>query len=162
MELGRRGRRAGAGAARAAKNPASPVQEGGALRLRGRQIDEPTVLRMLLIAPPRKISATIATIVMSARINAYSARPWPSSLSRRMRFDECVVERHDPNHLLSKEIPRSGVAPTLRAHVLGVNARRGAPAPTEGPVRRARRGRWRRHHGTLAPAAGHAGARTRA
>ena len=31
-----------------------------------------------LLWPPRKIRATIATIAMSARINAYSARAWPS------------------------------------------------------------------------------------
>src|SRR4026207_79768 len=40
---------------------------------------------MPLIAPPRKISATIATMAMRARISAYSARPWPSS-SRRIRL----------------------------------------------------------------------------
>src|SRR4051812_30875585 len=34
---------------------------------------------MFEIWPPRKIRATIATIAMSARISAYSARPWPSS-----------------------------------------------------------------------------------
>ena len=34
---------------------------------------------------PRKIRAMIATIAMSARIRAYSARPWPSS---SLRMDE--------------------------------------------------------------------------
>src|SRR6188474_3613339 len=42
---------------------------------------------------PRKISAMIAMMAMRARINAYSARPWPSS-SRRdeaIRANSCVI-----------------------------------------------------------------------
>src|SRR3954453_13278689 len=48
-------------------------------RSRSRQTDAPTVWRMPEIWPPRKMRATIATMAMSARISAYSARPWPSS-----------------------------------------------------------------------------------
>ena len=43
------------------------------------QTDLPTVLRILLTWPPRKMRATIATMAIRARISAYSARPWPSS-----------------------------------------------------------------------------------
>ena len=36
-------------------------------------MDWPTVLRIVLTWPPRKMSATIATMAINARISAYSA-----------------------------------------------------------------------------------------
>ena len=49
------------------------------------------MLSVLLIWQPRKIKAMIAMIAMRARISAYSARPWPSSLRndgiRAIRWD---------------------------------------------------------------------------
>src|SRR5512143_1421069 len=68
---------------RAAKRAGSG--RGPEVRVIGAQMESPTVLRIVLTWPPRKISAMIATIAMRARISAYSARPWPSS-SRRMKL----------------------------------------------------------------------------
>src|SRR4029079_17227670 len=45
---------------------------------------------MVLICPPRKITAAITTIAMRARMRAYSARPCPSS-SRRTVADSQVM-----------------------------------------------------------------------
>jgi hypothetical protein len=48
-------------------------------------IDFPTFEMIELIWPPRKMSATIATIAIKARMRAYSASPCPRVSSRQSR-----------------------------------------------------------------------------
>ena len=60
----------------------------------------PTLLMMVLICPPRKITAAITTIAMRARMRAYSARPCPSSSradgGRQLGDESCHVVQVPP------------------------------------------------------------------
>ena len=64
---------------------------------------------------PRKMRATIATIAMSARISAYSARPWPSSSRSRKIGDEsgqiCHCGGSPPSLVESPAFAGAGRAP---------------------------------------------------
>ena len=65
----------------------------------------PTMLSLSLIWVPRKSSATMATIAMSARMSAYSARPWPSSCTTEPIDDgEDASDRGHVVHLLSSKL----------------------------------------------------------
>src|SRR6186997_2761898 len=70
----------------------SPGGSSALLEVRGSrcQMLVPTLLMMVLICPPRKITAAITTIAMRARMRAYSARPCPSS-SERTAADSLVM-----------------------------------------------------------------------
>src|SRR5689334_16390837 len=74
-------------------------------------------LRMPETWVPRKIRATIATMAMSARISAYSARPWPSSSceKRAIRALSWAIERTSPaeswEHAPTAGLPRTLTVP---------------------------------------------------
>ena len=47
---------------------------------------------MVLIEPPMNVIAAIASTAMSARMSAYSARPWPlSPLRTSLRTEDCLT-----------------------------------------------------------------------
>src|ERR687887_1386578 len=108
-------------ARRPLENEKAGVHDGHRLPWFRAQTDSPTVLRILLTLPPRKMRAMIATIAMRARISAYSARPWPSSSRRN---DEIRAVRNDIRRDTSfpHELPgRTEGRATLRTPVSGVN-----------------------------------------
>src|SRR5712691_9065386 len=61
--------------------------------------------------PPRKMRATIAMIAMSARISAYSARPWPSSSRRNDAIRAFSLDIMCPVHLPSEKLPETARGP---------------------------------------------------
>src|SRR6266436_3824353 len=61
--------------------------------------------------PPRKMRATIAMIAMSARISAYSARPWPSSSRRNDAIRALSLDIMFTVHLPSEKLPETARGP---------------------------------------------------
>ena len=99
-----------------------PLADGSGLDRFGSayQTERPTVLRIVLTWLPRKMSAMMAMIAMSARIRAYSARPWPSSSRRNVSIRALsAVNVADPPFFRGSSLGEGWV--TVRWYYASVN-----------------------------------------